>query len=59
MIINLSSPIKIPLTKFSCDPFHSLQSQINAKFGHMYSSENQRRLEMTAVRENSEQGLTL
>lgn len=45
--------------KFSCNPFHSLQSQINAKFGHMYSSENQRRLEMTAVSENSEQVLTL
>lgn len=59
MIINLSSPLKISLINFSWKPFHSLQSQINAKFGHMYSSGNQRRLEMTAeVSENSELGLT-
>ena len=57
-MINLSSPLKTSLIKFSWNPFHSLQSQINAKFRHMYSSRNQRRLEMTAVSENSELGLT-
>ena len=58
MMINLYSPLKTSLIKYSWNPFHSLQSQINAKFGHMYSSENQRIIEMTAVSENSELGLT-
>lgn len=43
LIMSLYSPIKTSLVKFFCNPLQSLQSWINAKFGHMYSSECQKK----------------